>query len=264
MTDGDLSGKTGSEPPRGTESERPGGTYTIDELAALTSVPSRTIRFYQANGALLPPVRRGRVAYYDESHAERLRLVARLQDRGLSLRAIRDLFQRTEGGDVSVNEWLGVGEQLRAPWTEDRPRICTEAELEELIGGSPRPGLVADLIRNGLVRREATSPATFFVQSPAMLQIALRLEQSGLDMETADAAHELLKKHLARAANDLVDYFVRHIRDGSGPDAVGRSLDALRSVTADVVRLTFAQEVERALREAIEQGKALPPRRKRR
>src|SRR5689334_22417430 len=87
--------------------------YTIDELAALTSVPSRTIRFYQAKGALPPPVRRGRVAYYDDSHAERLKLVAHLQDRGLSLRAIRDLFQHAEGGDVSVSEWLGVGEQLQ-------------------------------------------------------------------------------------------------------------------------------------------------------
>ena len=53
-------------------------------------------------------MRKGRVAYYDESHAERLQLVAHMQDRGLSLRAIRDLFQRTEGGQVSVSEWLGV------------------------------------------------------------------------------------------------------------------------------------------------------------
>src|ERR1041385_2755538 len=130
----------------------PEGAYTIDELAALTSVPSRTIRFYQAKGALPPPVRRGRVAYYDDSHAERLKLVAHLQDRGLSLRAIRDLFQRTEGGDVSVSEWLGVGEQLREPWSEDRPRVCTEEELAQLISSGARPGLVADLIRAGLLR----------------------------------------------------------------------------------------------------------------
>src|SRR5260221_844081 len=95
----------------------PSKSYTIDELAALTGVPSRTIRFYQAKGALPPPSRKGRVAYYDESHAERLRLVAHMQDRGLSLRAIRDCLERTEGGDVSLSEWLGVGEQVRAPWS---------------------------------------------------------------------------------------------------------------------------------------------------
>src|SRR5215467_13074102 len=117
----DRTERTATPAGRGSDDEQPAGSYTIDELAALTSVPSRTIRFYQAKGALPPPVRRGRVAYYDDTHAERLKLVAHLQDRGLSLRAIRDLFQRTEGGDVSVSEWLGVGEKLREPWSEDRP-----------------------------------------------------------------------------------------------------------------------------------------------
>src|SRR5262245_20009526 len=97
--------KSASEAPAPEAAEATSATYTIDDLAAQTGVPSRTIRFYQAKGALPPPVRRGRVAYYDDSHVERLRLVAHLQDRGLSLRAIRDLFQRTEGGSVSVSEW---------------------------------------------------------------------------------------------------------------------------------------------------------------
>jgi DNA-binding transcriptional MerR regulator len=243
----------------------PSGSYTIDELAAQTGVPSRTIRFYQAKGALSPPVRRGRIAYYDESHAERLRLVAHMQDRGLSLRAIRDLFQRTEGGQVSVSEWLGVGEQLRAPWTDDRPRVCTESELEQLLGPPLRPGLVADLARLGLVRREtATSPVTYFVPSPGMLQIALGLERSGVPMEAAKVAHEILRKQLSRAADELVQYFVRRAQEADGPEQVTRSLHALRSAGADAVRLVFAQEVERSLREAVEEGRALPPNQRKR
>ncbi len=249
----------------GADSERPGGALTIDELAAQTGVPSRTIRFYQAKGALAPPVRRGRVAYYDESHAERLRLVAHMQDRGLSLRAIRDLFQRTEGGDVSVSQWLGVGEQLRAPWTDDRPRVCTEEELEQLLGGPLRPGLISDLTRTGLLRRETgTSPTTYFIQSPAMLQIALSLEMAGVGIETAHIAHDILRKQIGRAADDLVEYFIRSVQDAAGPDEVTRSLSALRAAGAEAVRLVFAQEIERALREAVEQGRALPPVRKRR
>ncbi len=238
----------------------PSGSYTIDELAAQTGVPSRTIRFYQAKGALPPPARRGRVAYYDESHADRLRLVAHMQDRGLSLRAIRDLFERTEGGQVSVSEWLGVGEQLRAPWTDDRPRVCTESELEQFLGLPTRPGLVADLTRIGLVRRETgTSPVTYFIPSPGMLQIALGLERSGVTMEAAKVAHEILRKQLSRAADELVQYFVRRAQEAAGPEQVTRSLNALRSVGADAVRLVFAQEVERSLREAVEEGRALPP-----
>jgi DNA-binding transcriptional MerR regulator len=245
------------------DSERPAGSYTIDELAALTTVPSRTIRFYQAKGALAPPVRRGRVAYYDDSHAERLRMVAHLQDRGLSLRAIRDLFQRTEGADVSVAEWLGVGEQLQAPWSDDRPRVCTEEELVALIGAPARPGLVAELSRTGLVRRETnTSPPTYFVASPAMLQIALRLDAAGVEIETAHLAHDILRKQISRAADELVTYFVRRVEDAAGPDEVARSIGALRSVGADAVRLVFAQEIERAVREAVEGGRVLPPQRK--
>jgi DNA-binding transcriptional MerR regulator len=238
------------------------GTYTIDELAALTSVPSRTIRFYQAKGALPPPVRKGRVAFYDDGHAERLKLVAHLQDRGLSLRAIRDLFQHAEGGDVSVSEWLGVGEQLREPWSEDRPRVCTEAELAQLVGGATRPGLVSDLIRIGLVRREGGSPTTYFLMSPAMVQMAVALEAAGVQMETARIAYDILQKQLKRAADDLVEQFVRAVREAGTPEQVTRSIGALRKVGVDAVRLVFAQEVERALREAVEHGRVVPPARK--
>jgi DNA-binding transcriptional MerR regulator len=263
MSDGPQRESPEESAPR--DSERPSGGYTIDELAALTGVPSRTIRFYQAKGALAAPVRRGRVAYYDDTHAERLRMVAHLQDRGLSLRAIRDLFERTEGGDVSVAEWLGVGEQLRAPWTEDRPRVATEEELAQLLGGPPRPGLVAELLRAGLLRRETgTSVAAYFVPSPAMLQIAMSLETAGVEIETAHVAHDILKKQLSRAANELVEYFVKQVREAASPDEVARSVTALRQVGATAVGLIFAQEVERALREAVEQGRVMPPPRKKR
>ena len=43
-------------------------TFTIDELAALTKVPSRTIRFYQARGILDRPERVGRKAVYTRAH----------------------------------------------------------------------------------------------------------------------------------------------------------------------------------------------------
>lgn len=239
--------------------------YTIDELAAQTGVPSRTIRFYQAKGALPPPVRRGRIAVYDDTHAERLRLVAHLQDRGLSLRAIRDLFQRSEGTDVSVSEWLGVGEQiLQAPWTDDRPRVCTEADLLQLVGGTARPGLVADLLRLGLIRRETnTVPPTYFVGSPAMLQIAMRLENAGVGLDTAHVAHEIMRKQLSRAADELVEHFVKQVREEAGPEEVSRSVEALRGVAIDAVRLVFGQEIERALRDAVEHGRVLPPRKRR-
>ena len=85
--------------------------FTIDELAAFAKVPSRTIRFYQSRGALMPPEIRGRVAYYAQPHVERLKLIAQLQDRGLHLRAIRDALRQAAHRRLSLEEFfMGVME----------------------------------------------------------------------------------------------------------------------------------------------------------
>ena len=84
---------------------------TIDELAASTRLPSRTIRFYQSKGALMPPEIRGRVAFYGQPHVERLKLIAQLQDRGLRIDAIGDLLKKIDRGELDLAEWLGVKEQ---------------------------------------------------------------------------------------------------------------------------------------------------------
>jgi hypothetical protein len=97
-----------------------------------------------------------------------------------------------------------------------------------------------------------------------MLQIALGLERSGVDVETAHQAGEILRKHMARASDDLVECFIRSVQDAGGPEEVMRSIGALRAAGTEAVRLTFAQEIERALREAVEQGRALPPAKRRR
>ncbi len=50
-------------------------TYKIDQLAQLSGVPSRTIRFYNTQGLLPAPLMRGRVAYYTEEHLLVLKLI---------------------------------------------------------------------------------------------------------------------------------------------------------------------------------------------
>src|SRR5262245_49716936 len=88
--------------------------YTIDELAAVAQVPSRTVRFYQSKGALMPPEIRGRVAYYGKAHVERLKLIAQLQDRGLRIDAIRDLLSSIDRGELDLAEWLGVEQGVQS------------------------------------------------------------------------------------------------------------------------------------------------------
>lgn len=222
-----------------------GDEQTIDELAAVSRIPSRTIRFYQSKGALQPPVLRGRVAYYGPQHLERLKLIAQLQDRGLRIDAIRELTNRIDKGEVDVSEWLGLDAQIRAPWVDDRPRTMTAAEVA---AGNEREGLIADLVRAKVIAREGD---VYFVESPALLRLVLKLEDSGVDAEHAMHAVTLMRKYLARASRELADYFVDAVRAGE----VDASLDHVRPIALDAVRVIFAREMERVLRELVEKGR---------
>jgi len=228
--------------------------YTIDELATVTRVPSRTIRFYQSKRALPFPEIRGRTAYYGPAHVERLKLIGSLSDRGLSIRAIGELLQQVDRGELVLNEWLGLEQQLQEPWANDRPRVVSEAELAELVG-ELRPGVIAELIRLKQLERRGDG---FLIHSPALLQVGMRLEAAGVDFETGVGAAQILRKHLQRATADLTAYFFKRIGEGFGRDLTPADLSqayrALRPLGQEAVRVVFAQEMERSLRKLVESG----------
>ncbi len=234
--------------------EQDEATYTIDQLAAHTGVPSRTIRFYQSKGALPSPVRRGRKAFYGPSHVERLELIARLQDRGLQIRAIRNLLDQLGCGQASLEDWLGFEAELRTPWSEDAPELLTELELQERLAGRP-PGLLAALVRAGLLEREANQ---YLVRSPALLKMVLTLEANGIDVETAHEATAILARHLSKAADELSLHFQEHmserLRDG-GIDNSGELLSTLKPIALEAAAVIFAQEIQRALERMLHEGR---------
>ena len=238
--------------PDETPSEAP--QYTIDELATVTRLPSRTIRFYQSKGALPGPKIRGRVAYYGGEHVERLKLIGELQDRGLRIKAIRDILGKVDKGELVLGEWLGLEHKLQEPWANDRPRVMTPAELTELVGDRP-PGFLAELLRLREIERKGDS---YLVRSPALLQVALKLEAGGVDLETAVGAGALLRKHLAKMAGELVDYFFKRAGEGFGSDTtaadLGKAYETLRPMGMEAVRVVFAREMERSLRKLLDSG----------
>jgi len=239
---------------------------TIDELAAQSRVPSRTIRYYQSKGVLPAPEIKGRVAYYGAVHLERLALIAKLQDRGLRIDAIRALLARIDKQELDVGEWLGLDAQLKASWANDQPRTVTEAELHEL-AGTRRAGLIADLVRLRAVERTGD---VYLVRSPALLRVAMRLEGAGIDLETAIEAETILRKNLGRAARELAKYFFGRAAGGHvQPPADGdwaRVFEEMRPTSIEAVRVVFGQEMERVLRELIEDGATakLPTRKRKR
>ena len=233
---------------------------TIDDLAREAGIPSRTVRFYQTKGLLPRPEMRGRVAHYGPAHVERLRLIAQLQDRGLKIKAIHELLGRVERGETRLEEWLGLEDRLREPWAGDESRIVNAEELAAL-AGDLRPGRLADLVRHGLVTRRGGS---FLVPSLALLQLALRLETAGVDLDTVAGLQRTLRKRLSRTAEELAEPFLsrraRKATAGHAP-ALGDVLRELRPIALEAVRLVFAQEMERVLREWVKSGRAARARR---
>lgn len=238
--------------------QRDEAIYTIDQLAASTGVPSRTIRFYQSKGALPSPVRKGRKAYYGQEHVDRLDLIARLQDRGLQIRAIRHLCDQLDCGQASLDDWLGFEAKLRSPWSEDVPELLGEEEIQERLKERP-PGLLAALVKAGLVEREASQ---YLVRSPALLRMALTLEANGIDIETAKEATDILSRHLSKAASELSLHFQEHmserVREG-GVDNSEALLDALRPIALDAVAVVFGHEIQKALEQMLHEGRLHPP-----
>ena len=234
--------------------------FTVDELAAAAGLPVRTVRHYQSEKLLPAPERQGRIALYQAEHLERLQLIARLQDRGLKLSAIRDAFRRIEKGELWLDDWLGVGDELRAPWSEERPIVLSDAELADRI--EHRAGVVAALAEAGVVRRQQGLSDTYLVPSPAALDITLELDSAGVDIDTATEAADIMRKHLKRASEELLEHFMARAgagfaRRGTAED-IAEALKALRPLGARAIQLVFTQEIERSLREAAEQGRITP------
>jgi DNA-binding transcriptional MerR regulator len=169
---------------------------TVDELARRAELPVRTIREYQTMGLLPPPERRGRVGWYGASHLARLALIRRLQARGYSLAAIRDLLASWRDGD-DLGEVLGLApdelvhvEEPGAPATADQLARL----LPELV-----PERLSDLLATGVV--EACGPGRYCVPSPSLLRLTRDAFAVGYP---ADAVLELLST-LGRAAGLVAD-----------------------------------------------------------
>src|SRR5579863_8866654 len=107
--------------------------HTIDELAHLSGLPSRTIRFYNTQGLLPPPIMQGRVAYYDDEHLLILDIIKQLKDRqNLPLETIKQLLEiRTAQGEVAMN--LALKQRLLRPLNAggQHTRLSKEALLRQ-------------------------------------------------------------------------------------------------------------------------------------
>lgn len=159
--------------------------FTVDGLAARARIPVRTIREYQSEGLVPSPERRGRVGIYRASHLTRLQLIGRLQSRGYSLAAIRELLRSwSDGADLGEVLGLEVDELVHL----DEPgRPATVAQLALLLP-SLIPDRLDDLVATGLI--EPDEHGRLCVPSPSLLQLTVDAIAVGYD---TDAVLSLLR-----------------------------------------------------------------------
>jgi DNA-binding transcriptional MerR regulator len=193
--------------------------YRVEQLAAACDVSVDTVRYYQSRGLLPQPEREGRVAWYGDVHAARIRRIRELQKKGLTLEAIGRVV-RGELGDADAD--------LAAAIAEARELAGEEAELLTLDGFATASGVPASLIqaveREGIrIGRDVGGQTRYTAGDIELVRTALHLLEFGLPLgdllSLARDADQALRDLAARAV-DLFDEHVRKpIRDSAGDDA---------------------------------------------
>ena len=179
--------------------------FTVDELARDAQLPVRTIREYQTLRLLPPPRRRGRVGVYGQEHAQRLAVIARLQRRGYSLAAIRDLLEaRAEGTGLAA--LLGIDAGPAA--LDETPLRLTRTQLRARL-----PGLTTAALRHaravGLVVPDGRQH--FIVRSPALLALVADGIGAGIGVTEMLDLVGVLRDGLSALADSLADQLAGHI-----------------------------------------------------
>ena len=152
--------------------------WPVEVIAAKSGLPVRTIREYQTMRVLQPPVRRGRVSFYSDAHLRRLALIARLQQRGYSLAAMRDLFEAWAAG----RDLAAVLTDPDGMLVDEAPVVIDQDRLSAAVKHLPVDRM-DDLIQMGVVIDSGENQ--FCVPSPSLLVLLDDAIANGVSPEDA-------------------------------------------------------------------------------
>ncbi len=111
--------------------------YRLTELAEITGVTQRTIRFYIAEGLLPPPEGAGPAAVYTAAHRDRLSLINGLKDRYLPLREIRKRLATLTEAEIRAELQQLAAESPPEPTATPPVANNALAYLDNLLGRGP-------------------------------------------------------------------------------------------------------------------------------
>jgi DNA-binding transcriptional MerR regulator len=227
--------------------------YRVEQLATACEVSVDTVRYYQARGLLPQPDKEGRVAWYREEHADRIRQIRALQRQGLTLAAIR----RVVDGELGPAD-TGLAAAVAAERVE-----AIDGELMSLEAFASASGVPASLIqaveREGIrIGNEVDGETGYTPSDIEVVRTALRLLEFGLPLGDLLALARDADEAMRGLADRAVELFDEHVRkpirdtaaDADGASA--RMVEAFQELLP-AVTLLVSHHFRRVLLEVAEE-----------
>jgi DNA-binding transcriptional MerR regulator len=225
--------------------------YRTEELAEAAGIPVRTLRFYRERRLLPPPRREGRIAWYSEEHLARLRTIADLLERGLTLNGIAELLTAWESGQ-DVAESLGLSRleaAIARPWSQETPVPVTVEELTEAFGGDVDQESVQASLELGYLTVEG---AQLTHVSRRLLDASIALVAEGVPLNAVLATARGVRASADALADEFVGLIAEQLlagleqhHDADETSRLAESLERLREVARTVVDVEFSLAMDR-------------------
>jgi DNA-binding transcriptional MerR regulator len=231
--------------------------YRVEAVAAACDVSVDTVRYYQSKGLLPPPGREGRVAWYGTEHVERIREIRALQQKGLTLAAIKRVV---EGGLGRVDADLAAAVAAAQAEGEGHEGVLS---LDQFAAASGVPAsLIQAVEREGIhLSRSVDGEERYAAADIQTVRAALKLLEFGLPLgellSLARQTHEAMLGLAQRAVELFDDHVRKPIRDTAASDeeAATRLVEAFRSLlpaVTDLVANHFRRVLLRVAEDHIE------------
>lgn len=215
--------------------------FTVGELASITGLSVRTTRYYVGLGLLPPPVRDGRVAYYDSRHRGRLELIRTLRDHGLTLEAVERHLSSIPLS-ASVQD-LAIQRVMMTSWQAGWPERLTGRELAARLGRRVDHQVIERLVATMSIRHGDDGRYEILPNFSADAE-ALGIE---VPFDAFVAATETIERHMDGLVDELGQIlkeqvlapFTKDPRSEAEKDELEETLRRVRILTLEAVICGF-------------------------
>ncbi|WP_460800467.1 MerR family transcriptional regulator [Nocardioides pacificus] len=235
------------------------GLLTIDELSAAVGLTVRTTRYYASLGLIPAPIRRGRVAFYDDVHRARLEMVRALQDHGFTLQAI-ERYMASLPANADSDE-LALQRAMLTSWTAQPAEELTLRQLEKKVSRRLSEADLAFLV--GLRSLERTERG---YRPMPNLQVNVDLLDLDIPMESMTAAGDAIARHMESLAAELTDIlhtgvlapFRREQHSSEDAAKLESTMSRLRQLTLEAVVTGFQRAANDVITRSLSRRRAAP------